>query len=98
MNDTLAGASPVDQPVGRLDPERCHADRDGDCCHANCPQLRDNEPHTTGRHCPLDVHDDDDSWLDDAEPDDLCLHCRGDGMDPDCDYLLPCPDCGGPQP
>jgi len=22
MNDTLAGASPVDQPVGRLDPER----------------------------------------------------------------------------
>ena len=29
------------------------------------------------------------------EPDDLCLHCRGDGMDPDCDYLLPCPDCGG---
>ena len=29
------------------------------------------------------------------EPDDLCLHCQGDGMDPDCDYLLPCPDCGG---
>lgn len=31
----------------------------------------------------------------DDEPDDQCLHCRGDGMDPDCDYLLPCPDCGG---
>ena len=29
------------------------------------------------------------------EPDDQCLHCHGDGMDPDCDYLLPCPDCGG---
>lgn len=35
-------------------------------------------------------------WDDDEaeEPDDVCLHCRGDGMDPDCDYLLPCPDCG----
>jgi hypothetical protein len=35
-------------------------------------------------------------WDDeDDEPADQCLHCRGDGMDPDCDYLLPCPDCGG---
>ncbi len=34
-------------------------------------------------------------WGDDQEPpDDLCLHCGGDGMDPDCDYLMPCPDCG----
>lgn len=24
-----------------------------------------------------------------------CPRCRGDGIDPDCDYLLPCPDCGG---
>ena len=31
----------------------------------------------------------------DDRPGDECLHCRGDGMDPDCDYLLPCPDCGG---
>lgn len=38
-----------------------------------------------------DDHDDEDM------PDDVCLHCRGDGMDPDCDWLLPCPDCGGPQ-
>lgn len=30
----------------------------------------------------------------DDEYDEQCLHCRGDGMDPDCDYLLPCPDCG----
>lgn len=43
----------------------------------------------------------DDEWAeldgrdeDDDMPDDVCLHCRGDGMDPDCDYLLPCPDCG----
>jgi hypothetical protein len=85
---------PVQQPVGRPVPERCHANRDGDCTDARCPQLRDGEPATSGRHCPLDVDDSDDSWLDD---DDDCEHCRGDGMDPDCDYLLPCPDCGGPQ-
>lgn len=36
-----------------------------------------------------------DDWDDEDDmPDDACLHCRGDGMDPDCDYLLPCPDCG----
>lgn len=31
-------------------------------------------------------------WLDD---DDLleCHNCHGDGMDPGCDYLLPCPVC-----
>ena len=32
-------------------------------------------------------------WDDDDRPSDECLH--GDGMDPDCDYLLQCPDCGG---
>lgn len=29
----------------------------------------------------------------DDEPDDQCLHCRGDGRDPWNDYLLPCPYC-----
>jgi len=33
---------------------RCAADRDGECSHVQCLQLRDNEPATTGRHCPLD--------------------------------------------
>lgn len=33
--------------------------------------------------------------LDDDMPGDACLHCHGDGMDPDCDYLLQRPDCGG---
>ena len=33
----------------------CAADRDGECVHAQCPQLRDNEPRATGRHCPLDT-------------------------------------------
>jgi hypothetical protein len=37
---------------------RCAANRDGECGHGQCPQLRDNEPLATGRHCPLDVEDD----------------------------------------
>lgn len=32
----------------------CRADRDGDCSWQECPQLRDNEPKATGRHCPRD--------------------------------------------
>jgi len=32
----------------------CQADCDGDCAWEHCPQLRDNEPFATGRHCPLD--------------------------------------------
>jgi hypothetical protein len=32
----------------------CQADRDGDCYHAACPQLRDGEPNKSRRHCPLD--------------------------------------------
>ncbi len=39
-------------------PERmdhCHAGRDGECNWKACPQIRDNEPTATGRHCPLDV-------------------------------------------
>lgn len=37
----------------------CHAGRDGECFAKNCPQLRDNEPFATGRHCPLDNNTDD---------------------------------------
>lgn len=33
----------------------CAAHSDGECHHAQCPQLRDNEPAATGRHCPLDT-------------------------------------------
>jgi hypothetical protein len=31
----------------------CAAGQDGDCIHSQCPQLRDREPATTGRSCPL---------------------------------------------
>ena len=34
---------------------RCHSGRDGDCVWSECPQLRDNEPEKTGRHCPHDL-------------------------------------------
>lgn len=39
-----------------------------------------------------DDDDDRDEW-----PDPVCERCRGDGMDPWIDYLLPCPDCQGEQ-
>ncbi len=32
----------------------CMANRDGDCDWEECPQLRDDEPHRSGRHCPRD--------------------------------------------
>ncbi len=37
--------------------ERCAAARDGECSHKECSQLRDNEPMSTGRHCPIDNWD-----------------------------------------
>lgn len=39
--------------------ETCYAALDGECNWKPCPQLRDNEPATSGRHCPLDVDRDD---------------------------------------
>lgn len=33
----------------------CHSGQDGDCGWKHCPQIRDKEPETTGRHCPLDI-------------------------------------------
>lgn len=38
----------------------CHADRDGDCSWQHCPQLRDDEPNKSGRHCPIDNREDSD--------------------------------------
>ena len=32
----------------------CQSGSDGDCSFKDCPQLKDNEPEKTGRHCPLD--------------------------------------------
>lgn len=38
----------------------CQAGRDGECNWSHCPQIRDNEPHATGRHCPRDKREEDD--------------------------------------
>jgi hypothetical protein len=38
---------------------RCQSDDDGYCEWRGCPQLRDNEPKKSGRHCPLDMEDED---------------------------------------
>jgi hypothetical protein len=42
--------------------ETCYANRDGECYWSGCPQLRDNEPVRTGRHCPLDKPLPDPDW------------------------------------
>jgi hypothetical protein len=34
---------------------------------------------------------------DDYDDEPVCPYCNGDGMDPYCDYLLPCPACEGEQ-
>ena len=34
--------------------EFCHAQKDGECEYSACPQVRDQEPVRSGRHCPLD--------------------------------------------
>jgi len=54
--------TPSDQPkltAAGVKPWRkmlsCWAGRDGECNHPDCPQLRDNEPSATGRHCPIDI-------------------------------------------
>lgn len=39
---------------------RCEADDDGYCTWKDCPQLKDNEPEKSNRHCPLDIHIDED--------------------------------------
>ena len=32
----------------------CHAGMDGECAWGECPQIEDDEPRSSGRHCPLD--------------------------------------------
>jgi hypothetical protein len=53
-------------PNGPLTPKieapftgHCGASRDGECGKSWCPQIRDDEPNKSGRHCPLDTQDED---------------------------------------
>lgn len=48
----------VKQTLPAVTPARCQSGRDGDCNWSACPQLRDNEPAATRRHCPLDDGED----------------------------------------
>lgn len=38
-----------------LDTRQKHAGKDGDCIWKHCPQNNEGEPDKTGRHCPLDI-------------------------------------------
>lgn len=65
MQDRLLAASAPKEATPRpaqveRSPTRCTAARDGECFHAQCPQLLDGEPEKSGRHCPLDTGRDDD--------------------------------------
>lgn len=35
------------------EPMSCQSNSDGECFYPDCPQIRDNEPQTTKRSCPL---------------------------------------------
>ena len=47
-------------PYQKLPLVRCAAGRDGDCFHPQCPQHRDGEPVKSGRHCPIDIREEED--------------------------------------
>ena len=58
---TTAKTEPLadETPPSRFDMNRrqftrCQADDDGYCEWTGCPQLRDDEPKRSGRHCPWD--------------------------------------------
>jgi hypothetical protein len=65
-------------------------------------QLRDNispeeaEAELADRDAEQELGDED--FMGDPDEHYFCPRCRDDGMDPDCDYLLPCPVCQGEQP
>lgn len=42
------------EPYVEVRTTACHAGMDGECFWSECPQLRDDEPVKSGRHCPLD--------------------------------------------
>lgn len=42
------------------DAGHCLSDNDGECEWKDCPQIRDDEPTRSGRHCPRDNNRSDD--------------------------------------
>ena len=49
----------IDPTEAKAPEPHCQAGKDGDCIWKGCPQLRDDEPVKSGRHCPLDTGVDD---------------------------------------
>ena len=58
-NETSAPKARYDMQQRRM--TRCQSDDDGYCTWKGCPQLRDDEPKRSGRHCPHDIMEDDDA-------------------------------------
>lgn len=42
-------------------------------------------------------YDEDETVYDEDDAEYVCERCRGDGRDPWCDYLFPCPLCQGDE-
>ncbi len=57
--DHVETDEPVDLLLDLTPRPGCHADGDDYCEWSKCPQLRDNEPYRSHRHCPLDSRLDD---------------------------------------
>lgn len=51
-----------DAGFGKHELTDCAEGQDGECNHEMCPQIRDDEPKKTGRHCPLPNFTDDDEY------------------------------------
>lgn len=46
---------PLQVDIHRRRLTRCQAIEEEPCDWAGCPQVRDDEPRRSGRHCPLDI-------------------------------------------
>ena len=57
--------------------------------------LRDYYGRVVGKSIDHPDNDPDDDCID--YDDERCARCHGDGMDPQNDYLLPCPMCQSEQ-
>ena len=51
----IVGCAPLLGPIHLELRGVCRSGSDGDCSWIRCPQLRDQEPKRSGRHCPLDL-------------------------------------------
>lgn len=62
IGDLALAQEPGEQKDNAAPLTCCAADQDGECNHAQCPQLRDDEPARSNRHCPLDNRSNDSDY------------------------------------